>query len=111
MPPLTSPHPVMFDAAPLSPIPCERNADVSPAGEGRLRLETGPADIGAPWFPTEHLFAAVADATRMRALLATVAAQARLVDDLLAACAAGGATLPAPLLLAFQRSASARARA
>ena len=105
MPPLTSHNPVMYDAAPLSPIPFDRNADALPAAEGRLRVEAGAADLGAPWFPTGHLFTAVADGKRTRDLLATLNAQAHLVDDLLAACAAGGATLPPALQLAFQRSA------
>ena len=105
MPPLSSYQPVVYDAPPVSPIPFNRHADAPLAAEDRMRADGGVVGVGGTWFPSEHLFAAASDGARTRSLLAAVDGQARLVDDLLAACAAGAATLPPALFEALQRSA------
>jgi hypothetical protein len=61
------------------------------------------------WFPTDQLFVAASDGGRTRELLAAVDSQARLLDELLAACAVGAATVPPALLRAVQLSAVALA--
>ena len=111
MPPLSSYQPIMYDAPPVSPIPFNRHADAPLAAEDRMRGDGGLADVGVSWFPADHLFTGASDGTRTRTLLAAVDGQARLVDDLLAACAAGAATLPPALLEALQRSAMTLATA
>ena len=87
----------------VAPLPLIQEA--SAGGDGRAQAS------GAAWFPADHLFDASVDASRARALLAAGDQQVRLVDDLLAACAAGAATLPPSLMQALQVSAVALAAA
>jgi hypothetical protein len=102
MPPLSTHPPATYDAA-LPLLPFARHLGTAAAREDGCADRRSPD--AAHWFPTEHLFAAASDGARTRALLAAVDGQARLVDDLLAAFAAGAATMP-PTLVETLRAAA-----
>jgi hypothetical protein len=112
MPPLSFHLAFSHDGPAIPPLPFARQA-VTAGGprEEEVAVEGRPPEATAPWFPTDHLFGAVSGGTRTRALLAAVDGQARLVDDLLAACAAGAATLPPALLDAVREAATSLAAA
>src|SRR5690349_17775887 len=121
MSPLSTYSPAVYDAKPVtqtvSPIlssaalplvpslATDRFVQVPIVAEVTKRDGASDRDADASWFPADHLFAAVSDGARTRSLLAAVDHQARLLDDLLAACSAGAATLPPALLQALQVSA------
>ena len=99
-------------AVPLTPTSLmPRPASLAAATPATDRLfDVGPAADQA-WFPSDHLFTAASSGARTRELLGALDGQARLLDDLLAACAAGAATMPPSMLTAIQVAAAALAAA
>lgn len=88
-------------------------ASGSPAAHGTLRL-VGSADLAetdgaatddgrvALWFPAAPLLDAAATGERLARALGALDGQARLLEDLLAACAVGAAVLPPAMLAAVR---------
>ena len=111
MPPLSFHVPASYDGPVITPLPFPRPVVTAGGPREDGVVEGRMPEATAPWFPTDHLFGAVSGGARTRALLAAVDGQARLVDDLLAACAAGAATLPPALLDAVRAAATSLAAA
>lgn len=106
LPPTT--HSAASFAAPTVPAAAlVRYPEASASHEPGLARDTPERGEPAPWFPADHLF--TPDAAHTRALLVALSDQARLLDDVLAACAAGAASLPPTLHRAVQLAAVAMA--
>ena len=111
MPPLSFHVPASCDRSVITALPFSGQAVTAGGPREEGVVEGRMTEATAPWFPADHLFGAVSGGARTRALLAAVDGQARLVDDLLAACAVGAATLPPALLEAVRTAATSLATA
>lgn len=107
MPPISA-HPSFVPASSLHPMTGSVGSAHLPmvrlAGKEEIEVPTPRAaveDAGASWFPSAHLLEGASSGARTRELLLTLEGQARLMDDLLAACAVGAGTLPPSLLSAL----------
>lgn len=96
---LTPPVPVASPAG--APVPLR----LATPGMAAPAAAPAPVDEGT-WFPTAPLLAAAASGERLSDALVALDGQGRLLDELLAACAVGAASLP-PALLAAVRTARA----